>query len=173
MDGEERRSKIVDMLKRNKEPYSGTELARLLGVSRQVIVQDVALLRAANVDILSTNRGYVLLSGLAGGAVCKRLVKVSHSRDEILDELYTIVDCGGKIANVIIHHDVYGQLTGELSVASRQDAAEFMRRIEENDSRPLHELTEGLHYHTIEAANEEILNLVERKLFQKGYLVIQ
>ena len=47
-EGEERREHIIQLLTQTKKPISGTELARQMKVSRQVIVQDIALLRASN-----------------------------------------------------------------------------------------------------------------------------
>ena len=60
MGGQERREQILKILKNRKEPVAGTELAKRLQVSRQIIVQDMALIRANGVDILSTNRGYMI-----------------------------------------------------------------------------------------------------------------
>ena len=62
MEGDERRKKIIEILHGRKMPVSGTELAAELGVSRQVIVQDIALLRATDKNILSTNKGYIFLT---------------------------------------------------------------------------------------------------------------
>ena len=56
MTGEERRQTIINLLKNSHQPVSGTSLAKTLQVSRQVIVQDIALLRAKNIDIQSTHR---------------------------------------------------------------------------------------------------------------------
>lgn len=55
MEGEKRREQLIALLKQADIPVSGTDLAKRLGVSRQVIVQDIALLRAVNKNILSTN----------------------------------------------------------------------------------------------------------------------
>lgn len=59
-EGDRRRAQILEILKKSEQPVSGTDLAGRLHVSRQVIVQDVALLRAENREILSTYKGYVL-----------------------------------------------------------------------------------------------------------------
>ena len=53
MDGNKRRQAIIDILKNSLQPVSGTYLAKTLQVSRQVIVQDIALLRAGDYDIYS------------------------------------------------------------------------------------------------------------------------
>ena len=60
MSGEERRNQIIHILQSSDTPISGVKLAKMLDVSRQVIVQDVALLRAKDICIHSTNRGYVI-----------------------------------------------------------------------------------------------------------------
>ena len=90
MDGEQRREALLQMLGDAREPLSGSALARRLGVSRQVIVQDIALLRATNRDILSTARGYLLYN--PAGPRCNRCFMVSHSTQQLADELNTIVD---------------------------------------------------------------------------------
>ena len=59
MDAKTRRKEILNIIKYNMEPVSGSALAKKLNVSRQVIVQDIALLRAENNDIISTHKGYI------------------------------------------------------------------------------------------------------------------
>ena len=101
MDAEERRGQIITLLKDSSKPISGTELAKRLSVSRQVIVQDIALLRAGNKNILSTNKGYLLYDDHAPEKTYRRTVRVRHTNDQILDELYTIVDYGGRVRDVV------------------------------------------------------------------------
>ena len=60
IEGDIRREKIIEIMSNQKEPVSGSDLAKKFSVSRQVIVQDIALLRATNKNILSTNKGYFL-----------------------------------------------------------------------------------------------------------------
>lgn len=170
MDGDSRREQIIKLLKTSAVPLSGTALAKQMGVSRQVIVQDIALLRANNKNILSTNKGYILY-GPAEGALVKRVVAVHHSDDQIRDELYTIVDCGGKVLDVIIEHDVYGQIAVDLSIASRVDVDEFCEKLVKEKAKPLKELTGDNHYHTIGAVDETALDKIEEQLKNKGYLI--
>ena len=172
MDGETRRAQIIELLKDSRKPLSGTELAKRFLVSRQVIVQDIALLRAVNKNILSTNKGYILYDAHTVERNYKRTVHVKHSNDQIRDELYTIVDYGGKILDVVVEHEIYGQITVDLIISNRQDADEFVKRLSENQTRPLNELTYGVHYHTIVAEKEEYLDRIEQKLGEKGYLVL-
>lgn len=171
MEGEERRSKILSILHDEKQPTSGAELAGRLGVSRQVIVQDIALLRATDKNILSTNKGYVLFTERENSNIKKRIFKVKHGNEEIRDELYNIVDLGGKIRDVVVEHDIYGQIAADLIINSRADADAFVRKVEINKTKPLNDLTNGIHFHTIFADSEEILNEIEKQLNKKGYLI--
>lgn len=171
MEGETRREKIMETLRREKEPVSGTELAARMGVSRQVIVQDIALLRASYQNIISTNRGYLLYTEPEARTVYRRVVRVKHRREDIMRELDCIVDAGGKVLNVIVEHKIYGQLTGDLVIRSRADVRRFIQRVEEYGTKPLTDLTEGVHCHTIEAEQEETLDAVESALEEEGFLM--
>lgn len=169
MDGAQRRQKIIELLETGEEPYSGTSLAKIFGVSRQVIVQDIALLRATDKNILSTNKGYVIF-GQKEKENCKRIIFVKHTDGQMKDEMYTVVDAGARIVDVIVEHEVYGQIAADLMIASRKDVDDFINRIFAVKGKPLKELTGDEHYHTIEAADEEILDEVQRRLKEKGYL---
>lgn len=57
MDASRRRVRILDYLRAAKAPVSATALAKKLSVSRQIIVGDVALLRAAGEAVTATPRG--------------------------------------------------------------------------------------------------------------------
>ncbi len=164
MEGESRRKKIIELLKRDQAPISGSRLAAMMGVSRQVIVQDIALLRALDKNILSTNKGYILYDPYVEKTGARRTIAVYHTDDEMREELYAIVDCGGRVLDVVVEHDVYGQLTGDLILKSRQDVDEFIEKIQSSGSQSLMTLTGGHHFHTIEADTEEKLDLIERKL---------
>ncbi len=170
MEGDSRREQILITLNQSDAPCSGAELARKFGVSRQVIVQDIALLRATDKNILSTNKGYVLYDPLQHTNSAKRSMHVCHDDSEIRDELYTIVDYGGTVRDVVVEHDIYGQITVDLILKNRRDVDEFVVRLEEKPAKPLKELTGGNHYHTVEAENEAVLDDIERELKRKGYL---
>lgn len=169
MEGDVRREKIIDILEQSKKAVSGTELAEMLSVSRQVIVQDIALLRAVNKDILSTNKGYILYH--ESKSKCNRSFHVYHKDSQIEDELNTIVDNNGKVLDVVVEHDIYGQITVDLIICSRRDVKEFVEKINNNKTKPLKELTDGVHYHTVEADSEEDLDVIEMELKKKGYLI--
>lgn len=168
-EGEARREQLLQMLRDSTAPIPGSALARSLGVSRQVIVQDIALLRAVNKDILATTKGYVLYSQQT--EVCHRIYCVNHSDDAIADELNTIVDNGGKVLDVIIEHEIYGQITANLILENRRDVAEFCDRLKHSNAKPLNIIAGGTHYHTVEARSEVMLDNIECALRENGYLV--
>ncbi len=169
MEGQERREYLIELLEKSEEPISGTELAKKLGVSRQVVVQDIALLRAIHKDILSTNKGYMMFQ--SKGEKKNRCFLVKHNTSEIQDELCTIVDNGGRVLNVIVTHNIYGEISANLVIKNRQDIYEFVEKVKENKVVPLKELSDGVHLHTVEADSEEILDRIEKALQEKKYLL--
>ena len=169
MDGEQRRKKLLELLEQSGEPLSGSALAAQLGVSRQVIVQDIALIRAGNRDILSTARGYLLYT--PPSARCNRCFMVCHTDAQIEDELTTIVELGGKVLDVFITHPIYGSITADLLLSTRQEVTDFVNKSREYHSKPLKELTDGIHYHTVEAFDENALDKIEKALAEKKYLL--
>lgn len=170
-EGETRRLNIMRMLSEAQHPLSGSELAKEFGVSRQVIVQDIALLRAVDKNILSTNKGYLLYEPEAGNTKVKRSFAVCHTDEQMADELCTIVDYGGTVLDVVVEHEIYGQITVDLLLRKRADINEFLKKLEQVPAKPLKELTNGNHFHTVEADNEQILEEIQRQLSKKGFLV--
>lgn len=166
MIGKERRYEILNLIKSMKEPISGTELAKKFDVSRQVIVQDIALLRAENYDIFSTTRGYIYKAT----KFFSKVFPVCHSDNQIEDELNTIVDLGGIVDDVFVQHEIYGNLKAELGINSRRKVQELIKAIENGESTPLKNLTYGKHFHTVYSDSEEVLELIEKELKVKGYL---
>ncbi|NLK03738.1 MAG: transcription repressor NadR [Clostridiales bacterium] len=169
MTGNERREKLIQIIRDRTKPISGGELAKMLGVSRQVIVQDIALLRASDFDIISTTKGYMLYQ--TEDKKIKRVFMVKHSTKDIEDELCTIVDNGGKILDVHVVHEIYGQIVTELIIRNRSDVYDFVEKVRTKKIVPLKELTAGTHHHTIEADSEETLNRIEEALRRKNYLI--
>ena len=167
MSGTERRNQIVERIKKNAVPVSGTMLAKEFEVSRQVIVQDIALIRAAGYDIISTHRGYLLNEPIS----VNRVFKVQHTDEQTEEELYSIVDLGGTVANVIVNHKVYGQMEAELNINSRKKAKDFIDDIKRGKSSPLKNITSNYHYHKVVADSEETLDMIEETLQEKGFLV--
>lgn len=168
MNAKDRRNKILDVLKNSTQAVNGSQLSKKLGVSRQVIVSDIALIRASGIDIISTPKGYILNKNVDDRYIVKTIA-CKHSRDCTEDELNLIVDEGATVVNVIVEHSVYGQLTGDLHLSSRRDVREFMKSLNENSVNPLSQLTDGIHLHTIKCENEDILNSVLNNLKEKGY----
>ena len=153
MTANTRRESIYQQLLSAEAPVSATALAKEYGVSRQIIVGDIALLRAEGRQITATPRGYVIAqsSGLTVQlAVC-------HSGEETRAELYAMVDCGCTVLDVVVEHPVYGQLTAALQLSSRYDVDQFMIRMADNDARPLSLLTEGIHLHTVSCPTADAL----------------
>lgn len=168
MNGTERRAKILELLRAASSPLSGSALARSLGVSRQVIVQDMALLRArTDLEILSTYQGYLLLQPQEP---CRRVFKVRHSSERTREELQEIVDLGGRVEDVFVYHRVYGVVRGQLSITSRKDIRDFMSRLAESRSAPLMLITDDFHYHTVAAEDEQTLDQIQARLGELGFL---
>ena len=102
---------------------------------------------------------------------CKRVVAVKHTDAQMRDELYCIVDAGAKVLDVIVEHELYGQISVDLFINSRRDVDEFVEKLLSNTARPLKELTGDIHFHTIEAESDRILDLVEEGLKEKQFLI--
>lgn len=173
--GDERRAEILAVLKAAESPVSGTALAAKFGVSRQVIVQDIALLRAENQGIVSSYKGYILTGGErdAKSKPCMRVFHVHHGTEDTLRELQTIVDCGGRVLDVFVEHALYGEIRADLMVRNRADAAAFEAQMKQCPDGPLNSLTGGGHYHTVSAETEDDLNRVEEALRRGGFLLEQ
>lgn len=167
MTTNERRAAIIDIIQNADSPIPAKELASRFQVSRQVIVQDMAVIRASVSDIFSTNRGYIIQSGKRFA----REFKVRHGQDRVADELKLIVDYGGTVKNVSISHTVYGRISADLEISSRQDVNDFMERIGNSSSTLLGSATSGYHYHLVEASNNERLDMIEEQLEKEGFLV--
>lgn len=169
MTGDERREAILAELRGAPKPVSGSALARATGVSRQVIVQDIALLRANGHDVIATARGYALQEG-AAAQMPTRLFKVRHTVDQLEDELDLIVDRGGVVMNVMVNHRVYGKITADLDIRSRRDVARYLADIHTGKSVPLMTVTSGYHFHRVAADTVEQLDEIEAALADRGYL---
>lgn len=167
MTGEERRADILSRIRQSSRPVAARALAEIYGVSRQVIVQDMALIRASGHEILSTNRGYLLQERRK----ISRIFKVRHSDEQLEEELCAIVDLGGCVENVIVHHKVYGRLEAHLGVDSRRKVRDFLEDLRSGKSSPLKNITSDYHYHEISADSVETLELIEDLLREKGFLV--
>ena len=168
MDAAARRQDIRRILDQSPRPVSATALAQRLGVSRQIIVGDVALLRAAGTDIAATPRGYILRQADRG---LIRTVACRHAAEEMEAELTAVVDQGCAVLDVIVEHPIYGELTGALELRSRYDVQQFIARCRAADAAPLSLLTEGIHLHTLSCPDEGRFQAVLRALGRLGVLL--
>ena len=170
MTGEQRRNEIRQMLNAAQEPMSGTALANALHVSRQVIVQDIALMRAEHQPIVSTNKGYLLRPDTVRACQPKRVFFVRHSTTRVMEEFMTVIDLGGRILDVAVEHELYGPIRADLLIENAQDAAEFTQRLAACRDNPLKVLTDDCHFHTVAAPSEKLLDLIEGELRSRGFL---
>jgi transcriptional regulator of NAD metabolism len=169
MNSIERRNFINKFLHKSQEPLTGEMLAQNLGVTRQIIVKDIAILRASGIGIIATPKGYILSAEKK--ANIKKVLALSHKPEEIKDELETIVKFGGIIEDVIIEHKLYGEIRGVLLIKTLYDIQNFMNKLEKYEAEPLSTLTGGVHLHTIIAQNKEDLDNIISELKNKKYLI--
>ena len=161
LEGSIRREKIIEILKSGQKPVSGNMLAKATGVSRQVIVQDITLLRT-KYPIFATAKGYLLYP--AENEKPRRTFCVKHELEQTKEELCTIVDRGGKVLDVFVEHDIYGQIHADLMLSCRKEVEEFCMLLEKSRSGPLNAIGGGVHYHTVEAPSEAVLDEIEQAL---------
>ncbi len=166
MKAEERRKEMVRRLQVANGPLSASRLADVFGVSRQIIVQDIALLRACGLTITALSRGYVLQKE----GNCKRVFKMHHTDEETESELNMIVDDGATVADVFVFHKVYGEIRAEMGISSRLHVKRFLQEIASGRSSFLKNVTAGYHYHTVTADSEATLDAVEEHLRAAGFL---
>ncbi|MDP4097242.1 transcription repressor NadR [Paenibacillus sp. P96] len=171
LSGAERREKLLQWLKENS-PLTGSELARRSSVSRQVIVQDITLLKARNEPIMATSQGYMYLAKPeAADRLIERIVAVQHGPERTEEELQLIVDYGVTVKDVIVEHPVYGELTAPILASTRQDVHQFILRITSTKASYLSELTGGVHLHTLTAPDQERLDQACQALERAGFLL--
>lgn len=161
----DRKAAIIEAIRTSETPVSASALARKLHVSRQIIVGDIALIRASGTQIIATPRGYVWERSNAGS---ERKIAVMHAPQQMREELYTIVDQGAEVVDVIVEHPTYGQMVGQLQLSSRYDVDQFIDRMQGNE--PLSQLTHGVHLHTIRCRDAAVFERVENALRKKGLL---
>ena len=171
MDASQRREQILAILRSSSEPVSAASLAAAVHVSRQIIVGDIALLRAAGTEIHATPRGY-LLQGKDEETAGRLLYTIPcrHDNAQLAEELYTVVDNGGGLIDVTVEHPVYGQICGKLHIFSRYDADLFMETLARNNAETLCNLTGNLHLHTLACRSEEEYRRILAELDKKGIL---
>ncbi len=167
MKAEARRSEILSLMGNTENPLPANVLAERFAVSRQVIVQDIAILRANGYGITATNRGYLL----DGEKKATRVFKCRHTFDEIVDEGEIIIDGGGRVEDIFVNHRLYGRISARLGLYSRTHVEELYRSLKSGASKPLMIVTDGYHYHTVTADGEAALDNIEKKLRERGFLI--
>ncbi|MEG2909498.1 MAG: transcription repressor NadR, partial [Erysipelotrichaceae bacterium] len=168
MDTNNRRNQIMKVISESDKPISARYLANMFHVSRQIVVGDIALLRAKGIKIIATPRGY--LCEVVVKDVIERTIAVVHKEKDLAKEIYAIIDLGGEIIDVIVEHPLYGELRGNLHLASRYDADEFLNKVKLLEAKPLSNLTQGLHLHTIRTRDEACFERILNRLEQEGFL---
>lgn len=167
MKADKRREEILSLIGNSESPVPAGVLAEKFAVSRQVIVQDIAILRANGYDVTATNRGYVLNTKIQAS----RVFKCRHSFDEIVDEGYIVIEAGGRIEDIFVNHRVYGRISARLDLYNKTHVEELYRSLVSGASKPLMSVTDGYHYHTVSADSEEILDKIESLLRARGFLI--
>jgi len=163
----EKKDKILNILMSREMPIKGKELAELIGVSRQMIIQYISKLKTEGYNITSTRDGYILEREKG----IRKMIAVKHSSDEIEDELFSIVKAGGKILDVIVEHPIYGEIKGRIDVENENDIIKFLSLLKTTHATPLLELSNGIHIHTIEVKDDETFEKVKNAI--KKYLILE
>ena len=167
MKAAERRKEILSLLGNTSSAIPAGVLSEKFGVSRQVIVQDIAILRANGYDVISTNRGYVI----GGGVRSERVFKCRHTLDRLVEEAEAIISLGGRVEDVFVNHRVYGRIAARLDLVTKTHAEELYRSLVSGASKPLMSVTDGYHYHTVSADSEDTLDKIEAALRERGFLI--
>ncbi len=166
MKVKERRREMAALLAASKEAITGDMLAARFHVSRQIIVKDIAALKAQGFEIYPTHYGYLLKKS----PLAERVFRVKHTADQTEEELSSIIDAGGTVVDVFVNHRIYGKIAAPLHVFSKDHIKQFIENVREGKSSELMNITDGYHYHTVRAEAEEILDKIEQTLSQKGFL---
>ncbi len=166
MKANDRRKAISNLLSSANEAISGGELSKKFGVSRQIIVQDITVLKGLGYDILSTHSGYVLQKS----PLTERVFKLYHTTEQTEDELSTVINLGGTVVDVFVWHKVYGKVAVPLNIYSSVGVKQFIDGVRSGKSSELMNITGGYHYHTVRADSEEVLDLIGKALEEKNYI---
>jgi len=170
MNANTRRQHILNEINQAGVPISASVLSSKLNVSRQIIVGDVALLRAQGHDITATSRGYITAPKFNDENKYIGKVACQHTSDATESELYIIVELGGIIVDVIVEHELYGEITGCLNLRNCDDVDAFLGRVKSSEVKLLAELTQGVHLHTIACRDKTHFENIVQALKIKGLL---
>lgn len=168
MTAQQRRERICEILETAPGPVSASTLAGQLGVSRQIVVGDVALLRAGGYAVDATPRGYLRHGGADG---CSAMLACRHTGvEQLRQELYCVVDNGGLLENVIVENPLYGEIVGQLQIGSRYDADTFVAKAIESPGSLVCSTTGGVHLHSVRCPDRESLERIRAGLLKLGIL---
>lgn len=168
MNSIERRDDIVKLLLDSFSPIKGIDIAERYNVTRQVIVRDIAILRAKGINIMATPDGYIVNRN--DGKV-KKIIAVNHKECEMFEEMSTVIKYGGTIEDVIVEHPLYGEIKGVLMVKNLNELNKFINKYKNQKGRLLSVLTNGVHLHTIAADTNEDIEAIIAELKAKNFLV--
>ncbi|MCL1924323.1 MAG: transcription repressor NadR [Defluviitaleaceae bacterium] len=169
MRGENRRKELLKLIMTAEQTMTATELSKHFGVSRQVIVGDVALLRAQNNEIIATKVGYRIKNAKKELPYIKHL-ELKHSKEQTEEELKIFIRNGVFVRNVMVEHNFYGNITCDLNIETLDDIKRFLRSIERSGQKLLSELTGGVHIHTIACKDEDHFKKVYQSLDERGFI---
>lgn len=168
MNSIERRECIINLLLESREPLKGSFIANKYSVTRQVIVKDIAILRAKGENIIATPDGYIIN---ANEQKVKAIIAVTHTEDEMFDELNIVIKYGGIIEDVIVEHPLYGEIKGMLMIKNYNELNKFIQKYQQQKAKLLSALTNGVHLHTIAAESDEDVNLIISELKKRNFIV--
>ena len=168
MNSIERRDCIIKLLLESKEPLKGSVIAKKYSVTRQVIVKDIAILRAKGENIIATPDGYIIN---ANQNKARAIIAVTHTEEEMFNELSIVIKYGGTIEDVIVEHPLYGEIKGMLMIKNYNELNKFIQKYKEQRAKLLSALTNGVHLHTIAAENQNDINLIISELKKHNFIV--
>ena len=169
MIASKRRESIVELLLREKAPIKGVDLAIKFNVTRQIIVKDVAILRAKGSNIIATPDGYMFNDD--NGSRVRSIIAVNHDKDDMIKELEIVIKYGGIIEDVIVEHPIYGEIKGLLMIKNLNDLNRFKKSFDLSESTPLSSLTNGVHLHTISVDTKENMEFIKKELKENGLIL--
>ena len=169
MIASKRRESIVELLLREKAPIKGVDLAIKFNVTRQIIVKDIAILRAKGSNIIATPDGYMFNDD--NGSRVRSIIAVNHDKDDMIKELEIVIKYGGIIEDVIVEHPIYGEIKGLLMIKNLNDLNRFKKSFDLSESTPLSSLTNGVHLHTISVDTKENMEFIKKELKENGLIL--
>ncbi len=167
---DERRNEIIELLQTADTPITGSELAQRFDISRQVIVQDIAVLRASGYNVMASSNGYFLPKKKSNNTIIKTIVSSHTGTRDMKDELMLIVGYGCKVIDVIVEHPIFGEIVAQLMIGTEEEVHQYIEKVEKHNASPLSSLTEGHHIHTIEVPSEKVYTALVDDLKKRGFI---